>query len=85
MGQPFLISNRGSSKIGVENDGGMFGGNESIGQFLFPTGRRLKMAKSFVIGSMLGSLFLALMASALKEASTIRAWIASTSKFGLGG
>jgi hypothetical protein len=46
---------------------------------------RLKTAKSLATGSILGSSFLALMTSAFEEASTIRAWIASTSKFGLGG
>jgi hypothetical protein len=46
---------------------------------------RLKTAKSLATGSMLGSSFLALMISALEAASTIKAWIASTSKFGFGG
>jgi hypothetical protein len=31
MSQPFFVTNGGGSKIGVENDSGTFGGNESVG------------------------------------------------------
>jgi len=46
---------------------------------------RLAVANCLVVLSEFGSSAVALMNSAFEEASTIKAWMASTSKSGLGG